>query len=116
MVLQPELPAEPKSRPPPNCLWAVLIAHTYEVFPLICPMLGGRMHIIVLITFSADIHKILDHIGVETQAPRTTPARETPLRECEVVQETGEGVKDFLDWEMISQLAPDCPDDQRTTW
>jgi len=36
------------------------------VFPLICPHCGGQMRIIAFIKFSADIHKILEHIGVDT--------------------------------------------------
>ena len=65
-VLQPEPPpAKPKPRPPSHYLWAALIARIYEVFPLICPHCGGQMRIIAFITFSADIHKILEHIGVD---------------------------------------------------
>jgi hypothetical protein len=32
------------------------------------------MRVIAFRTFSADIHKILEHIGVEPEAPRITPA------------------------------------------
>lgn len=46
-----------------------------EGFPLIRPMCRGQMRIIAFITFSANIQKILDHIGVEPEAPRTAPAR-----------------------------------------
>ena len=48
-------------------LWAALIARIYEVFPLICPHCGGPMRIIAFITFSAGIHKILEHIGVDSE-------------------------------------------------
>ena len=74
------------------------------------------MRPIAFATFSADIHKILDHIGVETQAPRITPARGPPLWEGEGAQETGEGVEALPEWDMTSQSPPDYPDDQRTTW
>jgi len=60
-----------------------LIARIYEVFPLPCPMYGGLMRLIVFITFSTDIHKILEHIGVAPEAPRITPARGPPLWEGE---------------------------------
>jgi hypothetical protein len=33
------------------------------------------MRIIAFLTFSADIQKMLNHIGVEPKAPRITPAR-----------------------------------------
>ena len=65
----------------------------YEVIPLICPMCGGPMRIIAFITFSADIHKILDHIGVDPEAPRIAPARGPPLWDDCGAQEPGEGVE-----------------------
>jgi len=57
------------------------------------PPLRGQMRLIAFITFSADIHKILDHIGFETQAPRISPARGPPLWEGEGAQDAGEGVE-----------------------
>ena len=105
-----------KPRPSAHYLWAALIARIYEVFPLICPHCGGQMRILAFITFSADIHNILDHIGVDPEAPRITPARGPPLWDDCAAQETGEGVDAMPDWEMTSQSAPDYPDDQRTAW
>jgi len=61
-------------------LWAVLIARIYEVFPLLRPICGRQMRIIAFITHSADICQILEHIGVDTEPPRITPARGPPLR------------------------------------
>jgi hypothetical protein len=95
------------------------MARIYEVFPLICPMCGGQMRIIPFITFSADIQKILEHIGVEPDAPRITPAREPPLwDECgaQESQAQGEGVESEPDWDLANQTPPDYPDDQRTDW
>jgi len=115
----PEPPAKPKSRPPSHYLWAALIARIYEVFPLLCPMCGGQMRIIAFITFSADIHKILEHIGVETQAPRNALARGPPLwDECGALesQEQGEGVEAESDWDLANQSPPEYLDDQRTDW
>ena len=63
-----EPPAQPKPRPLSHDLWAALIARIYEVFPLICPMCGGYMRIIAFITFSADSHGILEHIGAAFHA------------------------------------------------
>ena len=123
MVVQPGTAAPneppPKLRPPASYLWAALIARIYEVFPLICPNCGGQMRIIAFITFSADINKILNHIGVDPEAPRITPARGPPLWEGEGAQEAGDGVDGVEaepDWDMTSQSAPAYPDDQRTTW
>ena len=71
-VAQPT-PAPPKR--PAHYLWAVLIARIYEVFPLLCPICGGRMRIIAFITHSADIRQILHRIGVESEAPHIASAR-----------------------------------------
>jgi len=111
-----EPPPKPKPHPPAHYLWAALIARIYEVFPLICLNCGGQMRIIAFITFSADIHKILDHIGVEPEAPRITPARGPPLWDECGAQEAGEGVEAEPDWDMAAQPPPDYCDDQRTTW
>ena len=112
-------PATPTPRPPSHYLWAALIARVYEVFPLICPNCAGQMRIIAFITFSADIQKILEHIGVEPDAPRITPARGPPMWDdcgAQESQELGAGVEAEPDWDMTSQSAPDYPDDQRTAW
>ena len=115
----PEPPAKTKPRPPAHYLWAALIACIYEVFPLICPMCAGQMRIIAFITFSADIHKILDHIGVEPEAPHITPARGPPLwDDCDAQesQEQCEGVEAGPDWDLANQSPPVYPDDQNTAW
>jgi len=39
--------SNPKRRPPSHYLWAALIARIYEVFPLLCPVCGGQMRIIL---------------------------------------------------------------------
>ncbi len=88
----------------------------YEVFPLICPHCFGPMRIIAFITFSADIHKILEHIGVDSVAPRIIPARGPPLWDDCGAQEPGEGVDAMPDWDMTNQSQPDYPEDQRTVW
>lgn len=53
---------------------AALVARIYGVLPLTCPNCGGKMRIIVFITLSADVQKILDHIRVESAAPCITLA------------------------------------------
>ena len=69
---------EPPRRFPAHYLWAVLIARIYEVFPLVCPLCGGNMRLIAFITEGVQIRRILEHIGVDTQAPRIAPARGPP--------------------------------------
>jgi hypothetical protein len=98
--VKPRSVVQPRPSPPSRChpnarrtiLWAVLIARIYEVFPLLCPLCGGQMRIIAFITYSADIRQILEHIGVETEPPRITPARGPPLwDECDA--QAAEGVE-----------------------
>jgi len=93
----------------------VLIARICEVFPLVCPVCGGQMRIIAFITYSADIRQILDHIGVDAEPPRITPARGPPLWEgCDA--QTGDGVELEPAWDEAAQLAPDFEADQRVSW
>ena len=63
----------------------MLIARIFEVFPLVCPLCAGQMRIIAFIADGAKVRKILEHIGVDAQAYRITPARGPPLwDDCEV--------------------------------
>jgi len=87
-------------------------------------MCGGQIRIIAFITFSADIARILKHIGEDTEAehcastpvtPCITPARGPPLSDDCGAQQAGQGVDAEADWKLANQSPPDCPDDQRTT-
>lgn len=109
----PAQPVQPKR--PAHYLWAVLIARIYEVFPLLCPLCGGQMRIIALITHSADIRHILEHIGVDSEPPRIKPARGPPLWDaCDA--QGGEGMEPVPDWDEAAQLVPDFEVDQRISW
>jgi hypothetical protein len=110
---EPAQPVPPKR--PAHYLWAVLMVRIYEVFPLLCPICGGQMRIIAFITYSADIRQILDHIGVDAEPPRITPARGPPLWDgCDAPM--GEGVEVEPDWDEAAQPAPDFEVDQRISW
>ena len=99
-------PAPPK-RLTKQYLWAVLIARIYEVFPLLCPLCGGQMRLIVLITEGTQIRKILDHIGVDLEPPQISPARGPPFwDDCSDAQ-TDEAVHIEPDWDLAAQPAPD---------
>ena len=107
-------PAPPK-RAPAHYLWAVLIARSYKVFPLLCPLSGGQMRLIAFITEGAQIRKILDHIGVDLEPPHISPARGPPLWEdCDA--HVGEGVAAEPDWDLAAQPPPDFEVDQRINW
>lgn len=109
-------PMAPK-RSPAHYLWAALIARIYEVFPLLCPLCGGQMHIIAFITYSVEIRQILDHIGVESEPPRLSPVRGPPLwDECDADAQRGEGDQTELGWDLQAQSAPDYEVDQRLSW
>jgi hypothetical protein len=110
---QPE-PVPPK-RPAAHYLWAVLIARIYEVFPLVCPICGGSMRLIAFITDRADVRKILEHIGVDSEPPHITPARGPPLwDDCDA--QVGEGVPIEPHWDLAAQPIPDYEVDQRINW
>jgi hypothetical protein len=109
----PGQPVQPKR--PAHYLWAVLIARIYEVFLLLCPICGGQMRIIAFITHGADIRQILNHIGVDAEPPRITPARGPPLWDgCDVPM--GDVVEVEPDWDEAAQVAPDFEVDQRISW
>ncbi len=99
----------------------MLIARIYEVFPLVCPMCGGNMRLIAFITEGVQIRRILEHIGVDTQAPRIAPARGPPLwDDCDAQGTDAAGLEagDRIepDWGESAQTAPDDRLDQRTGW
>ncbi len=109
-------PAPPK-RLPAHYLWAVLIARIYEVFPLLCPLCGGQMRLIAFITEGAQIRRILDHIGVDSQPPHISPARGPPLWDnCSDAQMDDGAQIEPADWDLAAQPAPDYEVDQRINW
>lgn len=58
--------------------WARLIHRIYGEDPLVCPKCGGRMKIISFITEAATIKQILDHVGIPSDPPQTSPSRAPP--------------------------------------
>lgn len=107
-------PAPPR-RSPAHYLWAVLIDRIDEVFALPRPMCGGQMRLIAFITEGTQIRKILEHIGVDSQAPQIAPARGPPLwDDCDA--QMGEGVEIAPGWDLAAQPAPDYEVDQRINW
>jgi hypothetical protein len=70
------------------------------------------------ITHSVDIHQILDHIRVDAEPPRITPARGPPLwGGCGVqIGEGVEGVEVEPDWDEAAQQSPDFEAGQRVSW
>ena len=81
----------------------------------VCSLCGGQVRIITFITHSADIGQILDHIGVEPEPPRISPARGPPLWEA-CGAHSGEGSQVEPDWDLVAHAAPDYEADQRINW
>jgi hypothetical protein len=72
---------------------------------------GGQMRIIAFITHSVDIRQMLDHIGVDSEPPRLSPARGPPLWDAGA-QVCADGHAE-PDWVLVGQPAPDYKVDQR---
>ena len=73
-VAQPAQPEPvPPKRSPTHCLWAVLIARIYEVFPLLCPMCGGQMRLIVSQSPRARRSREFWSTSAWTRSHRTSP-------------------------------------------
>ena len=105
----PEPQAKPKPRSPVHYLWAALIGRIYAVFPLTCAHCAGPLRIIGFITCSADIARLLEHIGVDAEASRITPARGPPLWHDCAAQEPGAGALGEPDGNMANQSPPTTP-------
>jgi len=64
-----------------------------------------------------EVRKILVSLGVDSQAPRITPARGPPLwDDCDAQAGEGEGVEIEPDWDLVAQTAPDYEVDLRVNW
>jgi len=61
--------------------WAVLLKRVFLTDVLTCPRCQGRMKILAVITESSAIRKILDHLGISTEAPSRALARPPPQAE-----------------------------------
>ena len=63
--------------------WAVLLRRVFLVDVLECPKFGGRMKIIAAVTKPASMRRILEHLGLPSEAPELHPARPAPQLEME---------------------------------
>ena len=75
------------------------------------------MRLIAFITEGTHIRKILAHLGVDSESPRISPAREPPLwDDCSDAQ-MGDGAQiEPADWGLAAQPTPDFEVDQRISW
>jgi Putative transposase len=61
--------------------WALLLQRVFMTDALTCPKCQGRMKILAAITEPEAIRKILDHLGIPSEAPPHTAARPPPQAE-----------------------------------
>ena len=61
--------------------WALLLQRVFLTDALTCPKCHGCMKILAAITKPEAIRKILDHLGISSEAPRRTAARSPPQAE-----------------------------------
>ncbi|HJX52163.1 MAG TPA: transposase, partial [Polyangia bacterium] len=61
--------------------WALLLKRVFMTDALTCPKCQGRMKILAAITKPEAIRKILDHLGIPSEAPHRTAARPPPQAE-----------------------------------
>lgn len=73
------------------------------------------MLLIAVITHSADIRQILDHIGIGSEPPQIAPAHGPLLWDsCDV--QVDDAVYVEPDWDLAEEPAPDDEVDQRINW
>jgi hypothetical protein len=58
--------------------WVVLLKRVFLVDVLECPKCKGRMKILAAVTAPASVQRILNHLGLPTEAPRLQVARPPP--------------------------------------
>ena len=58
--------------------WAALMQRTFGFDVLACPRCGGRLRLIALIEEAEVVRRILRHLGLPDEIPRTRPARAPP--------------------------------------
>ena len=63
--------------------WAMLLARIYEALPPVYPRCGSAMRIIAFIIASAEVKRILEHIGEPSEPPPLSPSRAPPQGELD---------------------------------
>ena len=75
------------------------------------------MRLIAFIAEGAQIKKILDLIGADSEPPHISPARGQPLwKESDAQMDAAEGVDIEPDWDLAAQPEPHYAVDQRVNW
>jgi hypothetical protein len=61
--------------------WAVLLKRVFLVDVLECPKCKGRMKILAAVTAPTNVRRVLESLGLPSEAPRLPPARPPPQTE-----------------------------------
>jgi hypothetical protein len=61
--------------------WAACLNRVFEVDPLVCPRCAATMVPVAIIMKDKELVRLLEHLGLPTEFPKTMPAR-TPLAEA----------------------------------
>ena len=80
-------PEEKTEKDPPNptarsLTWAELMMRVFAIDVLSCRHCNGRLRVISVIKKNAVIKKILNHLGLPSELPRTRPSRGSPWQEA----------------------------------
>ena len=76
-LLRPLADDAPRDRIP----WAALLRRSFEIDVFQCPNCPGRMRVVAFLDEPTVTAKILEHLGLPSQAPPIAPARERPQLE-----------------------------------
>ena len=69
---------QPRTRGPRRFSWADLLRRVYLIDVLTCPHCSGKRTVLAFLTEPIAIRRILDHLGLPTEAPRVASARAPP--------------------------------------
>jgi hypothetical protein len=58
--------------------WAACLGRIFEIDVIKCARCGGTMKAIATITADAELERLLRHVGLEADLPKTRPARAPP--------------------------------------
>ncbi len=71
--------------------WAACLARVFEVYPLVCPRCSTTMLPVALIMNDRELVRLLEHLNLPTEFPRTKPARSKPpeISDCGPPEDDG---------------------------
>ena len=66
--------------------WAACLRRVFEVEPILCPACGADLQPVAAILDDRELERLLRHLGLPAELPRTRPARAPPPRALEDCQ------------------------------